>query len=302
MTAPIHLLVNPAAADGRAERHAQRAYTALRAIGPVEVIASQCAGDETRIAVDAARAGVRALVVLGGDGAISHAARGLIAEQSTVPLAILAAGTGNDFAKSVGLPSHSASAMADVLSAGRWRTIDAGEIDGVPFVNSAGFGFDVDVLSHVRHATARPWLRGTALYVATALKRLFAYREFAVRVRHGDDGNDHDTDSQTLLLVFANGQWFGGAFRIAPDAQLDDGLLRCVRVGAATPTGRVRLFANALRGNHITMPMVTLSYDRQFTVHFQSAPQFQADGELHRASGVQVVVRSLPSALRIVAR
>lgn len=317
MNAPIHLLVNPAAANGRAARHAQRAYAALRTIGPVEVLTSQCAGDETRIAIDAARAGARALVVLGGDGAVSHAARGLITERSTVPLAIMAAGTGNDFAKSAGLPSHDAAAMATVLSANRSRPIDAGEIDGVPFVNSAGFGFDVDVLSRVRTAPSRALLRGTALYVTTALRRLFSYREFAVHVMphsptdapaRDSTGTEYPNDGgpphhdPALLVVFANGQWFGGTFRIAPDAQLTDGMLRCVHVGAAPASGRLRLFASAVSGRHVHLPMVTLSRANQFTVHFPHAPQFQADGELHQARGKVVSVQTLPSALRIVTR
>lgn len=302
MTAPIHLLVNPAAANGRALRHAQRAVTALRTVGPVEVFTSQCVGDETRIAIEAARSGARALVVYGGDGAVSHAARGLIAEHSTVPLAILAAGTGNDFAKSVGLPSHNALAMARVLAANRWRAIDAGEIDGIPFVNAAGFGFDVDVLSHVRTTSSHAFLRGTSLYVATALKRLFTYREFVATVQGHNDPDTFKNGPKRLLLVFANGQWFGGTFHIAPDAQLDDGLLRCVSVGAAPATKRIRLFARALSGRHVKMSMVTMTRGCQFTLQFDNAPRFQADGELHQANGVQIVVRSLPSALRIVAQ
>lgn len=296
MTAPIHLLVNPAAANGRAAERVHRAVTALRTIGPVRVATSTCVGDESRLAIEATHARARALVVLGGDGSVSYAARGLIAQQSTVPLAIFAAGTGNDFAKSVGLPSHDMFAMANIIAADRSRVIDAAEIDGVPFVNVAGFGFDVEVLSRVRAARSNQWLRGTALYVSTALQQLFRYREFHAAI----DEDEHARPTPLLTVVFANGQWFGGAFRIAPDAQLDDRHLSCVTVAAATPAERVRLFVRALRGAHGGMSMVRMSRKTTFTVRFTERPYFQADGELHQASSELVHIRTLPSALHIV--
>jgi diacylglycerol kinase (ATP) len=98
--------------------------------------------------------------VLGGDGSVSHAARGLIAARSATPLVIFAGGTGNDFAKSLGVPARDFLAMARRIEAGSVRVIDAGEIDGVPFVNSAGFGFDVDVLQRTRDPRRSKLLRG----------------------------------------------------------------------------------------------------------------------------------------------
>lgn len=294
----MHLLVNPVAAQGRAARRVEQAEAALREIGPVHVVTSTCSGDETRLAIDATREKARALVVLGGDGSVSYAARGLMAVRSTVPLAIFAAGTGNDFAKSVGLPSHDMAAMATIIAADRSRSIDAAEIDGVPYVNVAGFGFDVDVLSRVRAAQAKRLLRGTTLYVFTALKQLFRYREFHAVMEDG--GNALPTPF--LTIVFANGQWFGGAFRIAPDAKLDDQQLLCVTVAAATPAERVQLFVRALRGAHGRMAMVHMSRKATYSVRFSERPYFQADGELHFASSEVVTIRSLPAAFRIVSR
>ena len=111
---------------------------------------STLAGGGGAIAAEASASGARALAVVGGDGAISHAVRGLLAGEAgggaRVPLAIFAAGTGNDFAKSLAVPVHHVQRMAAHAAAGATHDVDVGFVNDVPFVNAAGFGFDVEVL------------------------------------------------------------------------------------------------------------------------------------------------------------
>lgn len=294
---PIHLLVNPAAGSGRAREQIDRAYAALRTIGPVELVESERARDETRLATQAAQSNARALVVLGGDGSVSHAARGLIAARSHTPLAIFAAGTGNDFAKSLGVPAHDYLAMARLIESGKSRVIDAGEIDGVTFVNAAGFGFDVDVLQRTRDPRRNQLLRGTTLYVVTALQQLFRYDGFTATV----DALRGGAASPWLTVVFANGQWFGGAFKIAPHASLSDGALDVIGIGNASPLMRASLFARALRGRHTNSRTVHSARGSDFLVQFAELPHFQADGEAHHAGSLGVRIRCVPNALRVVA-
>jgi len=300
VTGPIFLLVNPAAGGGRARRQLDRACAALRALGPLEVVASEGPRDEARVAVLASRANARALVVLGGDGAVSHAARGLIAERSVTPLAVFAAGTGNDFVKSLGTPSHDYEAMAALIAAGHTRALDAGLVDDIPFVNAAGFGFDVAVLQRMREGGARSWLRGTAQYVATALRQLFRYDGFEATL--ATDAPDTTAAAgeraRWMMLVFANGAWFGGAFHIAPDADLSNGTIECIGIRDVAPLARAQLFARAMRGRHVSHPSVRAARGRAFTLTFDAAPQFEADGELHSASSPRVTVRCAPNALR----
>jgi len=306
--APIILLANPAAGSGRALARAAIARESLAAIGVVEFHETRCRGDETRIAREAAARGVRAVVVVGGDGSVSRAARGLVETGSEVPLAVVAAGTGNDFAKSLGAPVHDIAAMTERVARGQIRRVDVGFVDDVPFVNAAGFGFDVHVLERMEQSMPqrgrRRVLRGTAAYVVTALRALVTYGGF--RARHAlahDDVDAHAPVTSTtrqLMIVFANGRYFGGAFHIAPAATLSSGVLHVVSISDASTARRLLLFARAIRGAHLSLPEVTNTTATDYRVHFEAPPSFEADGELHRARGAIVDVRVQPGALRVI--
>ncbi len=295
----LHLLFNPAAGSGHARERVERAYAALRTVGPVTLMESLAPRDEIRLASEAARAGARALVVLGGDGSVSNAARGLLAVGGDTPLAVLAAGTGNDTVKSLGWPAHDYLAMSRRIADGAVRAIDVGEFDGNPFINSAGVGFDVDVLQQMSAPQRLP-LRGTARYVSVALRRLFAYRGLAAQLRWDDDSSALLETQPWMTVVFANGQWFGGAFRIAPAANMNNGSLDLVAIRDISPIERAKLFALALRGRHIPHPSVITTRQSEFTLEFPERVYYQADGELYRTTGRVVTVRTRAGALRVI--
>lgn len=298
MSSPVVLLVNPAAGGGRAAQVAGGVERALHSAGlRVQRVDTRQRGDEARIAREASVAGARALAVVGGDGAVSHATRGLLEGAARggarVPLAIFAAGSGNDFVKSLDLPVRDIDRMAQYVVTGATRDVDVGYVDDVPFVNAAGFGFDVDVLERMR--TPGLW-RGTAAYVTTALGALLGYRGFRVRMDEGvTQAEDHH-----LMIVFANGRHFGGAFHIAPDARLDNGAVDCISIRHMGALARLPLFAKAIRGRHVTSPLVQTRRASSFTLRFGAPPQFEADGELQQARTCDVEVRVVPRALRLI--
>lgn len=287
---PMVLLVNPVAGRGASARRADQVQRALAAIGVVERHDTRAPGDETRIARDAAIRNARVLAVVGGDGSVSHAARGLVESNSHTPLAIFSAGTGNDFAKSLDAPVHDIDAMVARIISGNTRTVDVGFVDDIPFVNAAGFGFDVEVLERMRTPGL---LRGTAAYVGTALGALVGYRGFRARLRD-------DAERAQLMLVFANGRYFGGAFHIAPQALLDDGRLDLVSIGDAPTFRRLALFAKALKGAHLGEVEIVHDRIERCRVTFAAPPAFEADGELHQARAAVVEVSVRRGALRVV--
>ncbi len=296
----ITLLVNPAAGQGRAALRANAVERALGVYAPVRRVETARAGDERRLAREAAESGARVLAVVGGDGSVHHAAHGLLDARADgrpeVALAVFAAGTGNDFVKSIGTPAHDVDAMAARVGRGATQLVDVGYIDTVPFLNAAGFGFDVEVL---RRMQAPSMFRGTAQYVMTALGALLGYRGFRAALAAGTTA-ERALMHRRLMTVVANGRWFGGAFQIAPEASLSDGALDIVDFGDVSALGRLPLFAGATRGTHVRSRHVAVQRGAAFTLEFEQPPAFEADGELCQADGPVVSIRLKPNALRLV--
>jgi len=268
-------------------------------------------GDEARCTREALAQGATTLAVLGGDGTISQVACELVRQKSSVPLAIFGAGTGNDFAKSLGAPIHDYRAMAALVAAQLSRAVDAGRIDHSVFLNSGGFGFDAEVVARTQQPVR--W-RGKSVYTIIALQQLFQYRGFDAAISHrsfpvelagraitSDDASDtRPTSGRWLTMVFANGSWFGSTYRIAPDASISDGVLDAVLIGEASSWRRVVIFGRALRARHTRLPEVTLQRGTRWSVQFSSPPVYQADGEFRQALSRSVTVEIVPAALRMV--
>ena len=259
------------------------------------------------------------MAVLGGDGSVSIAARALIAVGGGTSLAILAAGTGNDLAKSLGAPVHDYGAMAWLIARRAARRIDAGMVDNVSFVNAAGFGFDAETIARLASSAPGASIQpprwdgpSRSRYVRAALGALWSYRGFSASI--SADGADGPSAVDTrgagagapprtsrLMLVFANGRSFGGAFLIAPDADVGDGALDMVSIGDAVPGRRIALFARAMRGTHMSCAEVSSRQGASFVLQFDEPPLFEADGELHQARNATVNVRCIPAAVTVVA-
>lgn len=288
----VRVLYNPASGRGRGERAIAGTRAAFARCGFTDVRGTTHAGDEARLVREAIDDGVETIVVAGGDGTWSKCAVPLARAGSPARMALLAAGTGNDFAKNLGIDPRDARALAERLADGglRERRVDLGRVDDTWFLNVAGFGFDVAVLhASLKHRR----LRGAAVYVVSALQELFRFPGLPVAV-DGAPPQDH------LLAVFSNGSHFGGAFHISPGARIDDGLIDAILIRDVPALARLPLLASAIRGSHVRGPHATQRREARVTLRFREAPWFEADGELCRAAGPEVEIASVPAALRVV--
>ena len=296
----IRLLANPAAGRGRGFRALPAARAAFAAVGVEDVRLTAGPGDEARLVREALDDGCTTLAVLGGDGTWSKAAAALAsAGAGACRLAPLAAGSGNDFVKSAGLPARDYARMAALAVGAGARRIDLGRLRSGGqerlFLNVAGFGFDAAVLAYMERVT---WLGGDALYLYAALRQLFGFRGAEARVRMA--GADAGWATR-LLIAVGNGRHFGGSFAICPDARLDDGLLDVVLVGDMGAARRLAVFGAATRGRHVEAPEATAWRAPAVTLEFRAPPLYDADGELHRAPGAEVALDVVPGALTLVA-
>jgi YegS/Rv2252/BmrU family lipid kinase len=261
--------------------------TASGALGQVFVTTQRGHG------LELARAAVErrdALVIAwGGDGTVNEVASALVG--TSVPLALVPAGSGNGLARDLGIPMEPRAAL-EYARARCVRAIDAGQLGGRYFFTVAGIGFDARVAAEFdRQAGGQ---RGFRTYVRVTARELRRYQAADYRI-------DGTAVCRAFLITFANASQFGNGARIAPGARLDDGLLDMVvfqeRSRLATIVNLPRLFTGRIR----QVPGVSITQAREAVVHADAPITFHVDGE--PASGgcsVRAVVQ--PGALCVVAR
>ena len=290
----VCVIVNPAAGRGRGGRALPGVRAAFAAVGITDIRQSTEREGEATVADRAIAEGCDTLVAVGGDGTWSNVANAILRSGADCRLALIAAGTGNDFAKTAGAPAHDAAATARLVVAGVDRRVDVGRIEDRWFLNIVGFGFDVSVLESVAGIT---WLKGDALYAYAALRQLGSYVGTEIAI---DSAARTRASAAHLMLVIANARHFGGTFRIAPHASITDGLLDAVAIGDASPFRRLQLFGAVIRGTHAAMPEVHIEPSRAFTLRFPTAPAYETDGEYRRAASTTIEVACVPNGLRLV--
>jgi diacylglycerol kinase (ATP) len=267
---------------------------AFAAVGVTEVRVTAGAGDERTLTRRAVEQGYDTVVAVGGDGTWSNVANAILETGSECRLALVAAGTGNDFARTVGIPVRDLQAAARMAVEGPVLEMDVGRIEGRHFLNIAGFGFDIAVLEDVGKI---PFLKGDALYRFSALRQLVGYRGVEIRVdRPGGSG----VGGRHLMLIVANACYFGGDFHIAPAASLVDGRLDAVSILDVPPHRRFGLFGDVAKGAHVARSDVVTQQSERFTLRFPAPPAYETDGEYRRAASAELEITCVPRALRLV--
>lgn len=294
MTSEITLFVNPAAGGGRGARAALPAASALRDAGfPVRTVL----GDHPQDALARARAaidrGTGALIAVGGDGMANLALQAVVG--TGTPFGLVAAGTGNDFARALGMPLREPAAagrmIADALRSGRVRDIDLGRTGDRWFGAVLACGFDSRV--NDRGNRMRMPL-GRFKYDLAMVAELAAFRPLPFRITL--DGGEVREVEATLVAV-GNGPSYGGGMRICPGADLTDGLFDVTIVGACSRATLLRVFPRVYRGTHVGHPAVTVLRAASVGLAADQVTGY-ADGE--PVGPLPLTARCVPGALRVV--
>jgi len=290
------LLVNPAAGHGRAARLAFAAEQAARgAWGELERADSTAPRAGVDLVRRAVEAGARRVVVLGGDGTAHEAANGILRADvaDRPPLAVVPAGTGNDFAKLCGTAADGPQTAIARLARGSVRRLDVGEAWGEFFLNSAGVGFDADVaerLTRLRHG------RGLPVYLLTVFRALADRRPFDAVVEAGP----HSFTDRLLLIEIGNGPVVGGGFRITPLAEPDDGLFDVCAVQDMPTLGLLARLPLVMFGRHLGLRQCRhFRCDRITVRSWNGELMAQFDGEVRRRAE-PLEARILPAALPVL--
>jgi diacylglycerol kinase (ATP) len=295
VTKRVGLVVNPTSGKNRGMSLGIEVAQRIRAAGHDVVDLS----DETYAAardraLGAIAQGLDVLAVVGGDGMV-HLGVDLAAETKTT-LAIIAAGTGNDVARGLGLPVHDPVRAADLVSTGVPRTIDAVrhvDAHGVRhwYVGVLGAGFDSLVNER---ANTWPWPKGQMRYNLAILRELPLFKAIPYVVTV--DGVRHET--KAMLVVVGNGPSYGGGMQVLPDAQFDDGLLDVLLLHEISTVEFLKVFPKVFKGTHVGHPAVEVIRGREVTLEADGIVAY-ADGE--RFSPLPLTLETVPAAVTVLA-
>jgi diacylglycerol kinase (ATP) len=289
----ITVIVNPASGRGRGSRLLPDIRKTFAAVGVTDVRLTERPGDEKRLAALALHDGATTIVACGGDGTWSNVANAILSAGADCRLALLAAGTGNDFAKTVGAPARDLAATARLVANGAESVVDVGRIEDRYFLNVTGFGFDIAVLDDLENI---PLITGDLLYLSAAVRQLFKFRGMHVDITTAAVARGPRAH---LMLIIANGRNFGGMFQIAPDARIDDGKLDAISILDAPPFTRISMLAAAPSGKHVRNPLVLSEQASKFTLKFSEPPAYETDGEYNTAKSSTIEISCIPGALRV---
>jgi diacylglycerol kinase (ATP) len=284
------IILNPSAGS---VRNPDEVRAQLRALPDTEIRLTNKRGSAARFAKTAIRKGCDTIIAAGGDGTLNEVVNGIGENPEHVRVGLLPLGTGNDFARSIGLPSDLAPAL-EIIRAGKTRAIDLVRVtsDEVRyFVNVSAGGFSGLVNEKLTPELKKTW--GPLAYLrsaAAALPELRAYRTTLAL-----------DNSESLMLdlynvVVANGRYVAGGTLIAPEASVDDGLLDIILIQQRSGPEMALLAAQVALGNHLTSDSVIFRRAAQLTVNSKPGMWFNVDGELvgNEPARFEILPRALP--------
>jgi len=302
------LLYNPAAGAGRAARVLPDVLARLRA-GGMAVGAHRTASlDEARRTARELAGEVDALIAMGGDGTVGACAAGLgqAGPDARAALGLIPTGTGNDVARTLGLPFGDPLQAATMLPVLPRRRVDLGVVRAAPggaagtvgtgerwFIDVASAGFDAEVNRLANERLARA--PSLARYAGATIARLLVSRPATFQLTI--DGAVHQTGA--WFVAVSNCRSYGGGMRIAPDAMLNDGRFDVVVVGAFSKPRFLATFPQVFTGRHVNHPLVTVHRAATVELAADRPQRVYADGE--PAGTLPAVFQVLPAAISVLA-
>lgn len=254
----------------------------------VEVHETTGPGDATKAAAQAAADGFDVVAACGGDGTINEVGQGLLHTQTA--MAIVPGGSGNGLARHLKLPLQPAAAIKRLHSAAP-HPLDVGFINGRPFFNVSGIGFD----AHVGEAFSRYSARGFFSYARAVLTTLANFQPAHVEIRT----DAAQFSGETFLVSFANSSQYGNGAYINPGGRTDDGLIElCVL--KPFPLLEVPQMLNQLfNGRMVDCEHMTVLHAREATVTSPEKGLLHIDGEpCEGAKELKLTVE--PGALKVM--
>ena len=307
----VKVILNPYAGRGRGGKVSGDIEAAFRRGNvPFEMAETSAPGEAVSLARSARLEGYAIVAAAGGDGTVHEVVNGLAEatpeDEAVQGLAVLQAGSGNDFADMAGAPRELDAAVRAIRE-GNTRDIDLGLVEAFDgrntlrryFDNNLGMGFEAQVTVESRKIK---WLRGFAIYLWAALRALRSYDQPHFEVSWIDgEGNSCSASKEMLLVSIGNSRRTGGAFYLTPDAEMDDGLLDMAFADALSQLAILNLLPRAMtRTGLYGQKTVTFSRLRSASIAVRHPVPVHTDGEILSSEVERLTVELQPGRLQVI--
>jgi len=282
------LAINPVSGRGRARKKALIAKDYFNLLGIRVILLEGHSLDDFRekLIELLEHETISGVVAFGGDGFIHEIIQHIVPRD--IPLGIIPCGTGNDFARSIGVYKLSLTQQMDLIAHSDSRAIDLGRVEKTWFAAILSSGFDALVNER---ANVMQWPKGRMRYNIAMIEKIIQLRAHSYRIRLD---RDH-IDVEATLVTVANGPSYGGGMNVCPDAKLTDGLFDVMVLGKVSRTELLKVFPKVYSGRHVGHPAVTFYRCRE--IEIVGSGSSYADGE--PISPLPLTATCLSSAMKV---
>ncbi len=286
-----YIILNPHSGRGKAGKLRPKIEEALNQKNiDFNLVETQGQGHAEKLAQEAPPE-FDVVVVAGGDGTANEVANGLM--KNPRPMGLIPTGSGNDFARAMGIPFQWQKAI-DVLFQNQEKRIDVGWVNGRYFPNGFGVGFDALVVQESAKVTR---LRGLLIYLYAVLKSIFFYSSPNLSILLDAD---RKIESRIFMLTVGNGVSLGGGFLLTPNARNNDGIFDiCVIHHLSKPQIFWHL-PKVFWGGHVKIKQVEMLQAKELVVKSSEPVGGHVDGELVEMNDREFRVKIFPKALTII--
>lgn len=286
-------IINPAAGKGKALKYVDKINKIFRDKGEeYEVVITEGEGHAINIVRDRVAKDQYVVYSIGGDGTLNEVLNGIINSDST--LAIIPAGSGNDFVRTV-IGTKSYDKILERTINGSEVLIDIAKVNNRYYINVASVGLDAVVADNARKYKKRKFISGSLAYIIGVIEALIKFK--SIRCTFELNGDIYEDDM--YLIAAANGKCYGGGLRIAPLAEVDDGLLDIYAIRKPCLFSILKFIFNILRGKD-TSKISEVNFIRceKLQVKCQENVMVNIDGELLSVKEVNFEI--IPKAVKVI--
>lgn len=292
----VTLLVHVNAGSGTGGKLAAQVVEGVRTLfshARLEVIETQ---SKEHIALTGSASKADLILCLTGDGSIHDLAQTLVGrpEDQSPTLAVIPAGSGNDYARTLGMPLDPLKALALLPQCKRIKA-DVGKVNSTYFIETLSFGVDAAVALNTEELRLTTQARGMRLYARAAVSAIL-HELNAHEVKIRVDGREFSQNA--LILAVQNGPTYGSGFKVAPRASITDGMLDVYMASHLGRIGALYYLARLKNGNHEHLKSSTHLVTSQLELEFAEQVPAQCDGE--RLVGTKFAIGVVPGALDVL--